>query len=504
MTPHSFLLPDFSSLLALPGLAEAASVAKSMNARIALVGGAVRDALLGMFDGIDLDISVEGADARKLAAEVARQLDGRLLILDDDFGIYRVVFWPKGNCQLETPEPKTLDFAQAQSGSKQTDPETPVTLEMDLWRRDLTINAMALELTTNNETSALLDAHLIDPCGGLEDLQNKRLRMVSEANLLDDPLRLLRVFRFMAKLPAFKVDTATLISIRRHGAKIWNVAGERIQNEWLKLLGYSGCFPTLQAMADVGFLEHLLPELTPCKPVPPNSHHHLPLFEHTLDLLRHVDEQWPLLPEDVQQHLQKPAGQGASRLAVMRWACLMHDVGKPATWQIEPDGRHRFLGHEKVSEDLCEPVAQRFKLSGEVNALLKKLVRWHLYPCQFGPASSRKSVLRFFRRMGNETYDVTVLALADRLATQGVAFTPESIALSVQHHYWLLETYKAEQSNLQAPPLLQGGEVMALLGLQPSKEVGQWLQRLKEAQQLGEFATADEAKAWLLRQVQTV
>ena len=139
-------------------------------------------------------------------------------------------------------------------------------------------------------------------------------------------------------------------------------------------------------------------------------------------------------------------------------------------------------------------------LSGELSTLIKKLVRWHLYPCQFGVESSRKSVLRFFRKLGDHTPYVTVLALADRLSTCGVAITPQVLVTAKQNHLWLLKQYFEELAVLQAPRLLSGEMVMQTLGLSPGKAVGVWLKRLEEAQQLGEITTIEAAMQWLVQQ----
>ena len=105
-------------------------------------------------------------------------------------------------------------------------------------------------------------------------------------------------------------------------------------------------------------------------------------------------------------------------MGLIKLACLLHDIGKPATMGKKSDPVHgerlTFYSHEEVGEKMAEPMLRRLKVSNETRAYIQKLIRWHLYPCQFGPHASRKSVLRFYRRMGEETRDVILLALADR------------------------------------------------------------------------------------------
>jgi tRNA nucleotidyltransferase/poly(A) polymerase len=329
--------------------------------------------------------------------------------------------------------------------------------------------------------------------------------MISAQNLMDDPLRLLRVFRFMACLGEQNptLDSATLACVEANKALLNTVAMERCHYEFLKLLSYPQAFPALQAMADCGLLEQLIPELTACRQVPPNSHHHLPLWEHTLELVRQTEGLYTQVDEQTLALLNAPVANMTNGWGLVKLGCLLHDIGKPATWEIiehkdNPDGKHTFLGHEKVGEDLTDALLKRWKLSGELSTLIKKLVRWHLYPCQFGQHSSRKSVLRFYRKLEAHTPHVTVLALADRLSTCGVAISAETLETSTQNHLWLLKRYYEEQPVLQAPRLLSGETVMAILRIPPSQAVGQWLKRLEEAQQLGEISTAAEATRWLV------
>jgi poly(A) polymerase len=147
---------------------------------------------------------------------------------------------------------------------------------------------------------------------------------------------------------------------------------------------------------------------------------------------------------------------------------------------------------------MAEPLLRRLKVSNDVMTYIKKLIRWHLYPCQFGPDSPRKSVLRYYRRMGIDTPDVTVLALADRHSATGPWLTQEELDKAHSAHIWLLENYETESETLQLPRLLNGKDVMALLNLGPGPHLKKLLDAMHEAQQLGEISTPDEAKTWLI------
>ena len=191
-----------------------------------------------------------------------------------------------------------------------------------------------------------------------------------------------------------------------------------------------------------------------------------------------------------------------TRFGLIKLGCLLHDIGKPATMGTREDAVHgqrlTFYGHEEVGEEMADPLLKRWKVSNEIRAYVKKLIRWHLYPCQFGPESPRKSVLKFYRRMGEDTLDVVLLALADRHSACGDWLSQEDFDKSHQAHLWLMENYVAEASVLQLPRLLSGHDVMQTLGVGPGPHLKEMLDALQEAQQLNEVSTPEAAKAWLL------
>jgi poly(A) polymerase len=473
---------SLKSLLQEPMIRKVHALAAQAGGHAYLVGGAVRDWLLNGKFPKDLDFTLIDCKADTLAKRLADEGTdagpGHLVPLDWDFGIHRVVFDAQENA-----EALTVDLSDALENN----------LETDLARRDLTINAMALDLQSGE---------LIDPFAGQADLRDKRIRMVSEANLLDDSLRMLRVFRFAAAIQAAEIDSATLETIRRHGPDIWNSAAERIQYELFRFLSVKRCFPYLQVMADCGLLEVIVPDLSTLRTIPASGFHHLGLFEHTLELVRQSETLIAECPPETQDWLRQPFTPSVTRFGLVKLACLLHDIGKPATLGRKQDPVHgerlTFYGHEEVGEAMSDEWLRRMKAGNEVRAYLKKLVRWHLYPCQFGPDSPRKSVLRFYRRMGAETPDVVLLALSDRHSATGPWLDPADLEKSHADHLWLLENYRREQSVLTVPRLLNGRDIMDTLKVGPGPHLKEILDALYEAQQLGEVHSVEEAKAWVL------
>jgi putative nucleotidyltransferase with HDIG domain len=462
-------------------IARVRDLARQSGGTAWLVGGAVRDWRRTGAWPPDLDFTLVDCRsktpvpplAETLAPLLAQALGGRPVPLDWTFGIHRIVLG----------DGVSVDLADALENN----------LMADLARRDLTVNAMAQD----PDTGALIDPH-----GGAADLATGHIRMISAANLLEDPLRLLRVFRIAAAIRAETFDGATLDVVRQHGGNIWMSAAERIQYELFRLLSAEHCYPYLRAMADCGLLEVLIPDLTPMKTVGASGFHHLGLFDHTLELVRQSERLLPECPPAARDWLNGPFNPTVSRMGLVKLGCLLHDIGKPATMGTREDpvrgSRLTFYGHEEVGERMAHPWLKRLKVGNEVRDHVKKLIRWHLYPCQFGPDSPRKSVLRYYRRMGEATPDVTLLALADRHSACGDWLSPADLEASHRAHLWLMENYVAEAPVLKAPRLLNGHDVMRVLGIGPGPDLKKHLDALQEAQQLGEIATPDEAERWLL------
>lgn len=452
-----------------------------------LVGGLLRDALhprqiSNPTEWTDWDIVAPPGQAQALAEQLAQRAESRYLVLDEDFGIYRVLL-PSQTLDLGDGM-ITIDIAE-QVGDSFT---------ADLARRDMTINAMGLVFTAQG-------LQWLDPHGGLQDLMQGCIRMISPDNLLDDPLRFLRLFRFMATSDCPHIAPDTLAFAYQEGYKVIKSAPERIHTEWMRLLSAPRCFPAVLAVANSGMLEHIYPEFSPLKQVPANGYHHLPLWDHTLELVKQVEAQWDTLPDSLQQALLEPHNPQVSRLALCRLSCLCHDLGKPITMTYDAElDRYRFITHEVVGEDITWGLAQRSKWSRQLTTIVTQLVRWHLYPSQLiGPNVTDKTRRRFYQKHAAIMPELLVLALADRFSTQGAQINQkEDIAQHRQALFDLWEGFLAFQ-NTEAtlPLLLNGNDVMTLLNIPPGPAIGQLLAQLREAQHNNEVTTVDEAKAWL-------
>jgi len=463
---------DFQAVLQSEWLTHVLSAVDAAGGKVWLVGGAIRDFLRTGELPLDLDFALVNCSAHAIAQQLADELKGHLVPLDPVFGIHRVVL--KNSIQLDLAD--TLDNS----------------IDIDLARRDLTINAMALDLQIHA---------LVDPYNGLADLEQLKIRLLSEVNLIDDPLRLLRVFRIAAGVQAKEIEAETLRLVAQHKELLWKVAPERIQYELFRLLSCDPCFPYLQNMAETGLLEVLIPDLTPMKSIGASGFHHLGLFDHTMELVRQAERLIADCPQEARDWLNRDFSPIVTRMGLVKLGSLLHDIGKPATMGTRDDAVHgtrlTFYRHEEVGEEMAEPWLRKLKVSNDVREHVKLLIRWHLYPCQFGPESLRRSVLRYYRRLGEATLDVTMLALADRHSSCGEWLTEEILQKSHEAHLWLMQNYLDEKAVLTAPRLLNGKDIMRILACEPGPIVKKALDALQEAQQLSEVNCKEEAELWL-------
>lgn len=445
----------------------------SVEAEIYLVGGALRDFYLGK-ENVDKDLIVDKFNAEKFARGLAESMEATFIPLDEENKIYRLILKDKINC---------IDVASLMGA----------TIAEDLKRRDLTINSIALNLKTSE---------IIDVTGGIADLKSKKIRHISEQNFVDDPLRLLRVYRFQAML-GFEVDEDLVKIIKKHASKIRKPAIERINYELLKL--FSGDFSAnaLIEMDKTGLLKEILPISEELKKVPPNLHHHLDLFSHSIEVVRQIQNVYEKSSPEMQKHLQKIDFGGATRLAHLKLAGLLHDIGKPSTWTIEEEtGKHRFIKHDDIGSKMGAKLLKTAKFSKKQIDYVCKMIKFHIYPSHVisSPEISDKIYMRFIRKMENEVIDVITLAMADRLSARGIEITDEIVEKNISNLQLLLNFYLNVKESLKPlPKLLSGEEIMELFNLQPSKELGNIIKSLQEAQLSGDIKTKPEAIEFLTK-----
>lgn len=439
----------------------------NVEADVYLVGGVVRDFYLGK-ENFDKDIIVNNIDAQTFSQKLAKFLDATFIELDAENEIYRLVLKDKINF---------IDVA-ALIGE---------CIEDDLKRRDLTINSVAVNLK---------NFELIDINNGIKDLKNKKIRQICVQNFLDDPLRLLRIYRFQSLL-GFSVDKDLIEIVKKYSKNIHNSAVERINYEFLKLFSGDYAAKSLLDMDESGLLKEVLPIMEDVKKVPSNSHHHLSLFFHSVEVVKQVQKIYESSSIEVKSHLDKVEFGGFTKFTYLKFASFLHDIGKPDTWTIEEvTGRHRFIKHDDIGSKLAIKILKNAKFSKKQIDYISKMIKYHIYPSHVvgSPEINDKIYMRFIRKMNEDVIDIIFLAMADRLSARGVEITEDIVTENISNLQKLLDFYLAIKDTLKPlPKLLSGDEIMKMLEIGPSKELGHIIDQLKEAQLSGNVITKDDA-----------
>ena len=430
-----------------------------------LVGGSIRDLFTKNCEFCDRDISIKGAE--NFARKIANKWDGTFIELDNENKIYRVVLPDKINF---------LDISELQGNS----------IEEDLKRRDFTINAIAYDLAKNE---------FIDVTGGLKDLKNKVLRHIDDKNFEDDPLRILRAFRFYA-VTGFKMTIELENALKKYLPLALNPAKERINYEIMKLFGGDFASSALLKMDEFGLLEKIFPCVTEMKKVPPNTHHHLDLFHHVVETVRQIEILYNEISGFEKEHLDAVDFGGFPRINHLKLAGFLHDIGKFSTWTIEEGGRHRFIKHDDVGSKMVLPLLRDLKFSKKQIEYISCMIKNHIYPSNVivAPSLNDKVMMRYVRKMGDNVVDNIILAKADRLSAKGVDITEEIVNANISGLDKLLDFYLSKKDSLAPlPKLIDGREIMEILNIKPSPKLGEIINAINEAQLNGDITTHDEA-----------
>lgn len=451
-------------------------LARSFDKQVYLVGGYLRDSIdVGCPRAEkkfkDFDFAVAQGRAVDLGRSLADSLGGHFVLLDEANDIARVVLEDRSTY---------IDLA----GFKGS-------LESDLKRRDFTINAFAFDDTLPDVVQ--------DPTGGIEDLKGNIIRAVSEDSLVEDPLRVLRAYRFACAFGAV-IEEQTREFVARHVGLLAKVARERVSYEFFAMLEHPVA-AYAHEMGRIGLLEAVYPELGGCRKVTPNSYHHLALFDHSVETLPQLEAKLPQLPQFVRDSAAQELAGGVSRIAATKVACLLHDIGKPDTWAITEEGRHTFIGHDKLGAEMIKPLAEREKWSRPLARFVEKLVAWHLRPGQLFHTGepTQKAVNRFYRNAAEDVPELMLLAFSDFGATCGPGLLGEDRDKLERSLHWLLEGYPAYLENTKRlPRLIDGSDVMRILAIKPSPLIGEILTALNEAQELNEVTDRAQAEAFVI------
>jgi poly(A) polymerase len=439
---------------AVAGLMQISPVADELARRfaaegetLALVGGSVRDALLGRL-GHDLDFTTSARPER-----TAKLLRGWAEAVWDVGAAFGTIGARKAGFQLEITTWRSDAYDRA---SRKPEVAYGDSLAADLARRDFTVNAMAVELPGTT---------FVDPYGGLADLARRVLRtpLAPEVSFSDDPLRMLRAARFAAQL-GFAVDPAVAAAMTAMADRLEIVSAERIRDELVKLVCADSPRAGLQLLVDTGIARLVLPELPLLRLEIDEHHRHKDVYEHTLTVLEQA------------MALEEPAG-GPD--FVLRFAALMHDVGKPRTRRMEPAGRVSFHHHEVVGAQMTKARMKALRFDKQTTDEVSRLVELHLRFHGYGTGEwTDSAVRRYVRDAGDLLPRLHKLTRAD--CTTRNRRKAAALARSYDSLEERIAALAAEEELAAIRPDLNGNEIMEILGLPPGREVGQAYQFLLE------------------------
>ncbi len=415
--------------------------------QIYLVGGCVRDLLLNKsVTDWDLATNATPSEMLKLFPDA---------FYNNDFGTVGIPLK-----LIESEHPGTVEITTFRTETNYIDKRRPEsvkwgkTIEEDLQRRDFTINAMALALEVRSKKQ---ESRIIDPYGGQGDLKNKLIRAVGnpDERFGEDALRLMRSIRFASQL-GFAIEEQTLNAISLNANSLTHIAHERINTELLKILASDFSYEGIMLLRNTGLLEYIMPELLEgvgISQARPGRHHLDDVFTHNVLSLKFCPSLDP----------------------IVRFAALIHDIGKPRVEGKDEQGLVIFYNHEVMGSRMAYEICERLRFSKKERQKVIKLIRWHMFTVDEHITDA--AVRRFIRRIGVENVkDMMDLRIGDRLG--GGTQTAES---------WRLKLFKKRVEEQLAPApfsindlAIDGNDIMKELNLPPSRKIGEILQKLFE------------------------
>ena len=452
-----------------PEATELASLFKSAGYKLALVGGPVRDAILGRL-GNDLDFTTDAhpKDCEKILNKWADSVW-------DIGAAFGTVAGKKGEITVEVTTYRSESY---DSSSRKPNVEFGKTIEGDLARRDFTINAMALELTTPEPT-------FIDLFNGVADLQNKLIKTPGKAeeSFSDDPLRMMRAARFMSQLN-FEIDPSVLAAIKSMATRLEIISFERIRDEFIKILMSPSPRIGITVLVETGLADYFLPEVPKLKLEIDEHHHHKDVYEHSLTVLEQAI--------GLESRLDGPN-------LTLRLAALLHDIGKPKTKQLIAGGGVSFHHHEVVGARMCKERMKKLRFDNHMIEDVSQLVFLHLRFHGYGSGEwTDSAVRRYVRDAGPLLTHLHLLTRAD--CTTRNKKKAESLAKTYDQLEERIALLMEQEELDKIRPDLSGEEIMQILAIKPSPTVGKAYDFLLELRlekgPIGKEAATAELLTW--------
>jgi tRNA nucleotidyltransferase/poly(A) polymerase len=444
-----------------------------------VVGGAVRERLLGM-PSSDYDLVI-ASDPANISKSLAGKLGGSSFCLDAEHGISRVALSGQFH----------IDLAKRQGDSQ----------DADLDRRDFTVNALAVPL--NYWLSNQWKKHIVDRHNGLNDLAKKTIRIVSSDTFVDDPLRLLRAYRIAAQL-GFSIEPKTRRLIQKNKKLLKRVAPERVREEMLKMFSTPNAYLTVKEMDKDGFLDVVFPEAATLRRCATGYYGKGGVLKHSIDsigcyedVIKKLSSWFPRVHKKIREHLRESVS-GHPRSAHLKWALLLHDLGKPATAKMR-DGRLRFFEHEHAGANDVLKMASRYRWSNMEASRYERLVRNHMRAGNLAnhDVLTDKAIHRYFRDLADDGIGMLLVSLGDHLTYVSPKMRGKKRTSHEKVTVQMINRFYTAREKVLPPKLLNGNDVMKTFRLEPSPYIGELLQAITDAQTDGKVKTKDDALAFL-------
>ncbi|MBI3601014.1 MAG: HD domain-containing protein [Nitrospinae bacterium] len=495
-----------NSLTSLPFIKTIQDISLDLRMKVYLVGGIIRDSIpliesvrgRGRESGagsLDLDFAVDG-DALLFGKKAGDAVKGSYFPLDKERSVSRVVV-KKPEARSQKPEVNKeiiLDFSRIRGEE----------IEDDLKHRDFTINSIAVSLSNLFGGENLI---LIDPTGGIKDIEKGVIRVYDKKALYDDPLRMLRAVRFESQL-CFTIAGDLGHAIRENSPTIKHSAGERVRDELFKILSCKESHKYIQKLKELRLLKEIIPEIEAMENIDQGRHHKYPLWDHSLNtiktiemLMENLSRVFPEKYLQIEDMLSDMLEHGIQCREILKLSALIHDIGKPTAKRVDEYGEVRFINHEKFSVEIGGRLGERLKLGNNACNAMSSIVRNHMRPLLLSKENkvTNRAIFRFFKDTRRAGVFVCLLSIADIHATRGSGIFDDTAADIEGLVRRMIDFYLDDFVKQVDSPLLSGDEVMERLGLKSGPDIGEILKEIEDRRAEGIISNKEEAINFITR-----